>query len=518
MTPAAGSPPPPARRTAPIGVALSALAGLRRSIPALAGVVFVMRDKGPLLWVAIAALAAVAVVNTVVAALQWRRLTFTVGPDDLRVERGVLARTARSVPYDRIHDVNLEQGLLARAFGLVKVAFDTGAGGEDDVTLAYLDVRQGEELRALVRARRDAARPSALQASHNATSDGEAIPAQAPGQATADQPALFAMGARRVLTFGLFEFSLAVIAVLFGITQQFDFLLPFDLWDWQGWEQRLSSEVSWLAGLGSGLQAVGAVLALVALLTAGIATGVVRTVLREWDFRLERSERGFRRRRGLLTRTDVVMPVHRVQAMRMGTRVLRARFGWHGLTFLSLAQDAGTTSHSVAPFGQPEELWPIARAAGFHAPQSTLDWHRPSTRYRRDAMVVAGVLPLAGVVVAIGVGMPLLALVPMAIAAVLIAEKWFAWRLTEHGWDDHQILSRRGWLARRLEIVRRIKLQSVEFRQGPLGRRHGYGTVHLGVAGGTIAIPGVPAAGALALRRAILASTEATDFSQLDRM
>jgi putative membrane protein len=51
-----------------------------------------------------------------------------------------------------------------------------------------------------------------------------------------------------------------------------------------------------------------------AILALGLAAGLLRTFARDWDFLLERTGRGFRRRRGLFTRTDVVMPVHRVPA------------------------------------------------------------------------------------------------------------------------------------------------------------------------------------------------------------
>lgn len=493
-----------ARRTAPLGIALSAITGLRGSLAAIAGLVFILRDRDGLLWIALTTILVIAMLNIAFAALQWRRSTFTIGVEDLRVDSGVLARSSRSVPYERIHDVNLEQGPLARIFGLVKVAFDTGAGGKDELALAYLRESDGEDLRALIRARRAGSQlaPTA-QDRLVATARDDAV-------------TLFAMGPRRVITFGLFEFSLAVIAVLFGVTQQFDFLLPFDLWDWQGWQERLSVEVAWLAGLGSTLQVIGAAIAIVSLLAVGFITGVVRTVLREWGFRLEETERGFRRRRGLLTRTDVVMPIRRVQAIRIGTGILRRRFGWHGLTFLSLAKDAGQGSHVVAPFGYLAELWPIVRSAGFEAPTPDVAWHRATVRYRRDGILLVSLPLLAVALVVLAAGGSWWAMAPAALGLVLAINRWLAWRNTSHGLDDRQILARRGWLAPRLEMARRVKLQSVEFRQGPFGRRHGYGTIHLGIAGGTMAIPGVCSATASALRRHLLDSIAEVDFSRID--
>jgi len=292
--------------------------------------------------------------------LSWFRFTYQVNDADIRVESGIISRSARSVPYDRIQDVSLEQKLIPRLFGLVAIKFETGAGGADELALTYLSVDEGERLRELVRARKGGAE------------SGEVIGA-ADGLTAADeetepsnQTPIFAMGPRRVITFGIFEFSLAFMAVLAGIAQQFGDLLPFDLWDVSGWEERLSGPGAMLAGLGPLAQVISVLIVLASLAVVGTVAGLVRTVLRDWGFTLTRTAKGFRRQRGLLTKTDVVMPAHRVQALKLGTRIIRRRFGWHGLKFVSLAQDAGASSHDVAPFAQWEELEPalaIARIA-----------------------------------------------------------------------------------------------------------------------------------------------------------
>ncbi len=498
------------RRTAPVGLVVKGIAGLRQSVPALLALIFVMRDEGPILWIALGAAVLVLAINFLVAWLQWHRLTFHVGEEDIRVESGILSRAARSVPYERIQDVSLEQGPLARIFGLVQVGFDTGAGGKDDLKLAFLTEDEGEELRELVRARKDGTAPVG--------EDGETAPQEA-------APVLFAMGPSRVLTYGVFEFSLAVIAVLFAATQQFEFLLPFEIWDFDAWEERLAGPGAWLSGLGPTAQIVGGTIAATSLIAVGFATGIVRTALREWGFLLEKTAKGFRRRRGLLTRTDVVMPVHRVQAMRIGTRMVRRRFGWHGLKFVSLAQDSGSSSHVVAPFGKLDEIWPVAEVARFERPGENVAWQRASSAYRFDSMALAFAIPaliaLAALAVTVAapvdeVGYPVLALIPLALGAFLAAGQWIEWRNTLHATDARQILSRRGWLAPRIDIAPRVKLQSVDFRQGPLARWHGYGTLHLGVAGGKLEIPGVPEARAKELRRAVLDSIATTDFSELN--
>ena len=72
--------------------------------------------------------------------LGWRRLTYLTSAEDIRVEHGLLSRSARSVPYERIQDVSIEQKWLPRLLGLAEVKFETGAGGKEEISLAYLSL------------------------------------------------------------------------------------------------------------------------------------------------------------------------------------------------------------------------------------------------------------------------------------------------------------------------------------------------------------------------------------------
>lgn len=191
---------PVPQRTAPKGLLVRGFDGLRTGVLPLALLVFTMREDGMLALLVGLGLAAVVVIASIaIAVLAWLRLTYTVGEDDIRVESGLLSRTARSVPYERIQDISLEQKLVPRLLGLVSVKFETGAGAGEDLSLQYLTEDEGERLRELVRERRDG---------------GAAISADQPQD---EDPVLFAMGPGRVLTFGLFNFSLVVMAVVGGV-------------------------------------------------------------------------------------------------------------------------------------------------------------------------------------------------------------------------------------------------------------------------------------------------------------
>lgn len=508
------------RRTDPRTFVVQALQVVPRSILPLVAVAIAMRNDGvfgPLMIFGI--IVAILAINMLFTFLRWWRQTYRVGESDIRLETGVLSRAARSVPYDRIQDVSLEQGFIPRLFGLTEVKFETGAGGSDEIKLAYLSNEEGARLRELVREMRDELDTPTTLSTTQAT---EAAIASREEEAA---PVLFSMGPKRLFVFGLFEFSLALVAFLGAAAQQLDFLLPFDIWDVKTWQGLLAGPGEQIAHLGLLGQILGAVAAVVSLLVVGMLSGIVRTFLRDWDFRLERTSKGFRRRRGMFTRTDVVMPVHRVQAVQIATGVVRHRFGWKSLKLVSLAQDSGDSSHVVAPFAKSEELTPILKVSGFPLPTRGLEWHRTAASFR----VVSALFAVVGYA-ALAVGAAILALQLqdqryswLWVAALLLAglsafaaiRQVFLWRLERHALSPSHIYKRTGWLAPGYKIGDRVKLQSVSISRGPLGRLFGYVTLHLGLAGGHFVMAGLPRAEAEQLREALLASMVRTDFSRL---
>lgn len=493
-------------RTNPKSFAVQAVASVKNALVPMIAVFFTMSEKP---WAIFAALGVGMFIASISAAgsyLSWRRLTYIVGQEDIRVESGILSRAARSVPFERIQDVSLEQGLVPRLFGLVQVKFETGAGGGDDLALTYLSEEEGERLREVIKARKDGV-------------------VQVEGEQIAEEPAaevLFAMDEKRLLKFGFFEFSLAAFAVIAGLFQYAETFASIELWDADLWAGLLGESGSWVSGLGFGAQIAGILTGLLAFVVVGSATGLVRTFLRDWGFVLERTEKGFRRRRGLLTKTDVVMPVHRVQALKMATGFIRRRFGYYGLKFVSLAQDKGSASHDVAPFGTLDEVGPIATVAGFAIePSQGTDWQRGSRKYRIDSAII---VLLMFAVLATGVGTvffvsdkisPLWALLLLGVGGLLAMQQMFMWRFDFNAIDPRHFFVRKGWLSPKLDVASRVKLQSVEIAQGPIARKRGYASLRLGLAGGALNFDGLPIERAHELRSHILTSISGTDFSEL---
>ena len=95
-------------------------------LPAVAAVGFTGRW-----WLVAPMLLAFLLISFAFTWLHWMRFRFAVGADEVVIESGVLSRQHRTIPFDRIQDVSIEQGIVARALGIAKVGFDRrGRQGE----------------------------------------------------------------------------------------------------------------------------------------------------------------------------------------------------------------------------------------------------------------------------------------------------------------------------------------------------------------------------------------------------
>ena len=441
--------------------------------------------------------------------LAWLRFRYHIGEHDIRIEKGILSRTARSIPYERIQDVSIEQKPLARLLSLGEVKFETGGGDGDDAKLSFVTVAEANRLRELVRAHKS----GVTAVAETAAADVEYAEAQP----------IFAMNGQRVLTFGLYSFSLVIFAVLGGVAQQFDFLLPFEIWDfrhWIGMAEDNGVSVDDLDGISWTLRIIFAVGALGSLIFIGLATGVVRTLLREHGFRLDRTEKGFRRRRGLLTLTDAVMPAHRVQAAVIQTGPIRKRRGWHSLKFVSLAQDSkDETNFVAAPFATLDEIWPIANAAMINAPDDNMSMRKGLGGWWLPQFVLVALI-LCGPVFSLAFFTEATLAQTANLWWLLVPWGfllWFQRRNYRDALDGAQLYIRSGWWRQRLEIAPQVKVQTAEVTQGPIARLQGLASVNFGIAGGTLEMIALPLQTARDIRDAVMEKVAAVDYSAINR-
>jgi putative membrane protein len=231
-------------------------------------------------------------------------------------------------------------------------------------------------------------------------------------------------------------------------------------------------------------------------------------VLREHRFRLDRTATGLRRRRGLLTLTDVTLPVARIQAAIIGSGPLREHFGWSSLKLQSLAKDEGTKGdHDVAPLASNDEVVAILNEINWRPASASVEWHKVSSAYAWSFTLLMALLLIPVLVQALV--MPWIGAAGFVAVVTLIALRWLDWRRFRYALDGDRVLIRSGWWKRRLVILPLASIQSVDVTENAFSRRFGTASLTVGVASGrgysAHAIPSVQRVLAHRLRDKLLA-------------
>lgn len=384
-------------------------------------------------------------IGAVFVVLAWWRFTFTVGDGEVVIEKGIVQRQRRVIPFDRIQDIAIEQKLLARLFGTAKVKLETGGSASDEGSLDMIGLDEAEALRDRIR-RGKALVPHAVE---------DAVPEPVA------EPVLFAMELPRVMLAGLFNFSLVFLAAIGAIIQYLD---QFNLIEWSDWITPERADQA--AHLVTIRIAIGFVFIVLLL---GLVAGVVRMVMTNFGFRLTRAEAGLRRKRGLFTLTEVVIPLRRTQVALIESGPVGRLFGWYALSFQTLGADRKEGGvQAAAPFARMSELLPILAEAGFPAPPPRAEFHGPPRRalLRQAAPWLLLVTLVGGIALWVepwaGVG-----------AAVLLLAFVFAvlrWRRHAHALDGRALFVSHGFFRRRLWIVPFEKTQAIRLSRGPVQR------------------------------------------------
>ena len=342
VTPATPPDPPRTRRLHPAGIAVLAVDSVRQAVLPLAVFVAATLFGGGMDVQGLARALFFAVAATVAAVavgyLRWRSTTYALTGDAIDYRTGVVSRRETSVPLRRVQALDTVQGLVQRLFGVTAVHVQAAGGDrEGEIVLSAVAPADLAALRAAV-----------------ATAGEGARPAEA-GAAPAAEPAGDRARERLVLTRG----RLFAVAATQG---QIAVVLPVLAGGFQILRELLSDrDLARATGLVP--DTVGeAALALAALVLAGWLLSALGALLTFGGFTLEREAARLRVSRGLLQRREAIVPVARVQAVRVVEGLLREPFGLASLR-VEVAGYAkeGASAQTIFPLVRRTEIEPLLR-------------------------------------------------------------------------------------------------------------------------------------------------------------
>lgn len=483
----AGTPVPEAARasTAARGPAVDVVVPPRRLHPAWIFIHLVRSIRGFLLPLIIifftggqsdvpflAIAGAAAVLGLVMTAASWWVFRYEVAEGELRVHSGLISRQERSVPLERIQAIDIDESLLQRIFGVVRVKVETAAGGGkgSDVTLEALSRADATDLANRLRL----ARGRGVE---------DAPSTQLPIETAAEGTVIKRLSTGDLLLAGATSGRVGpALAIVGGAFQFADDIMPERAW-------------GWLSQFTIGVSVQGAVVGL--LVIGGIAwlLAIASTVLTFGGFTLRRDGDHLLISAGLLDRRRSSIPLSRIQAITISEGMLRQPFGLAALRIESAGYGADAAESGVLfpliRFTEIPDL--LARAApDMAAPLGTEDrrWQRPPDRarlryalaptWRVIPVVIAAVWAAAELPISWWWGLTMLVGLPLAIMYGLLQYGDTGWLIDDQG----RLLVRGRTIARWTAIMPRRRIQRRSMTRSPFQRRAGLATFHAAVASG----------------------------------
>jgi putative membrane protein len=427
------------------------------------------------------------------AALRYLTYRYRYDGQEMVIRSGLLFRKERHIPYGRIQNIDAVQRVLHRALGVVEVRIETGSGSTPEATMSVLPLAALADMRERVFSHRDA--PELVE---------DAATPQA--QATT----LLDLTITDLMRTGFIENRGGVlIGAAMGI------LWEAGLLD-RGVELAVGEPVSGRRLVREGIFAIGLAIAGRTAITAdGIATlvaaivgflVVIRLVSMAWavvrlhGFKLTLHDADLRTQYGLLTKVASTIPLGRIQSITIRETPLHRVSGHVSIeadTAGGKAEDGSRRGReSLAPLVAREHAVSLVQRIVAPVDMSVARWQPVSPRaFRRE---IKGWIVLASAML-VGItwigGWWAVAAIPALAAWAIVGARQTVRHL---GWavTDDAVMYRRGWLWRRVTVVRLSKIQAVDLRESPFDRRSAMARVKVDTAGaserGRVDIPYLP--------------------------
>jgi len=439
---------------------------------------------GPIAVVALAALVGWRV-------LVWRRFSYRIDHDALRIEQGVFNRQRREVPLRRIQQVDLQRKLRHRVLGVAVVRIDTAGGGSGaEVVLEAIGDDDALALRSalltsaghadLTAADRSDVDPSGVGLGTDGRHDGdEPASDRAPHQPRSPAPAaapevLVELSPRQLVVAGVTGSRLAGILPLVGAGFGLFSELPGSIGD------SLARNVGDRVPPGT----VIPLLVVLALpLVAGLAAAT--SVLTDHGFTLVRIGHDLHLRRGLLDQREATLSLERIQVLRVLDNPVRRRLGLVSVQLQSAGSGSktdGAVSRLTIPLVALADLGRLlGQVLPGSDPRPDLVPAPPAARRRAWVRRLVPVAVVVAALIAVSRSWWSLLALTMLVPAGFLAEQ--AFRGLGHAATSSFVFARRGGLFRETVAVPVAKAQSSRLHSSPFQRRAGLATLQLAVAG-----------------------------------
>lgn len=413
------------------------------------------------------------IVSLLGSVLEFLYFRFYIQENDLIIKSGFLSKKTITLPLNKIQAVHIEQTLLHSLLNASRLSFDSAGSEKIEVKIDAINKREAEEFKRFI-----------LHTKPDTTVEAPvAEPEQLLVKLNSNDLFKLSLSANHLEAF------LLILAFFFSTIDQLKDIFNTEYSRVMNWVYRLDS--SPLSALLAGA---------IAALLISVIVSTVRVLIKYYDFRISKTEKGFFIHTGLINIREKLVPFRKIQFISWKANWIRQKMNLYLLNFHAIGYDeikerlrikVPVTRTNMIPvlLEQYHPLLPIENLTPFRI--------HPAYIARRT--LLTGALPAAILILAGFYFFQwttlwlLLWIAVIGIASILFQKKFRLWA------DVDALQIRRGFLGIEELVLKWNMIQSVYLQQSIYQEGHDLATVVLNTAGGQVKIPYIKLAEARAI-------------------
>lgn len=453
------------KRLHPIAVLLNIIKSIKELvIPFLLVIVIPGKNEGIPGWIQPLVISVIILFLIVIAFLQWFRFTYRIEEGEFRIESGVFVRKKRYIKFDRIHSIDISEGIIQRIFRLVKVNIETAGGSQADAVLSAIRKSDARRINSFISEEKNKNTNNPLDEDEDEVAGYEDA-AKSASVFKQTLPQLFVMAATSGAVGVFLSGGIAFIS-------QFDEMIPFE---------RIFKDYEDFIGMGT---IILSVLALVALLVVYVLA-TLSMVIKYASFTVIKTDDEIVISRGLLEKRQLTIPIHKIQGIRIMENFVRKPLGL-ATVYLEYAGGSMEDKESLSIM-----LFPLIKKG--HLPEKILEIlpvfqttteMKPLPKYALSRYVfrkVLYIIPIIGAMVWFVRPWGLLSflIVPLAIF-------WGYMQYRDAGWSikGNLLLLSSRFFSKQTLIMQRSRIQSITYKKSWFQNRKELATISASIKSG----------------------------------
>lgn len=397
-------------------------------------------------WIPIIVILALFIIAVVQAIIKWRTFTYWIEEGELKTEFGLLIKSKRYVPIERIQSLNYHEGIIHRLFKLQQVSVETagGADGGAEVELSAVTKEVAQLFETKINALRK----------HSNVVDGDVDP-------DLDDNSIYNITDKDLVLHATTSNGTGVVLASIGalVTQLIQFI-P---------EERLSKQFSFLKDF----TFVAFTVILVIAIILAWAISVAMSYLAYYNFTLTKSNAQIEITRGLIEKRKVTIPISKIQAVKIIESPIRQVIGYAQVV-IEVASGSLTTANErkvmLLPFIKKEKIEAILVLINPNLSATNMEMIRSPKQarplfYRKYLWI--GVPVIAGLAI---FASPYFLLLTIPLMIVLLLAH-YQHKDASFSLDEKWLLLQYRTIDKVFMFVERNKIQAVEFKQTPFQKK-----------------------------------------------